>query len=438
MKLHRIYLARSATLLSFSVLLASGPVQAADFGGNCCADLEDRIAELESTVAHKGNRKVSLQVYGHINKAILFWDDGGEDNAYIVDNQNDQSNFGFTGDAAVSNDVTVGYSLLIRLQRNLSGEVSQDDDDTNLPNFLIWESNVFVESKTLGRVTLGQASRVSDGAPENDLSETASAGYAGVQDIGGGMALRRSGDGALIGIGWGDIYSHFNGDTANVIRYDSPSIAGFTFSASWGEDDIWDVGVSYGGDVGTFHIDASIAYTENSDENGAFGTPGEPDFSIVVGSIAVLHQPTGLNALIAAGQQSFDDPVVDADGATRSVSDASFVYTKLGWIATLNSLGHTAFFGEYGYFKDFVSAGADPVLVAELDGGGGAVRITGNKATVWGAGISQEINAANMQVYIGYRYHEADFDLVNAAGNSVATTGLEDFHTVIVGSHIDF
>lgn len=414
------------------------PAQSADFGGNCCADLEERIAELEATTARKGNRKVSLQVYGHINQAIMFWDDGGESNTYVVNNQNDQSNFGFTGEAEVTSDLTVGYSLLIRLQNSLSGEVSQDDDNTNLPGLLIWESNVYFDHKTLGRFTMGQASRVSDGAPENDLSETALAGYAGVQDIGGGMALRRA-DGTLISIGWGDIYSHFNGDTANLVRYDSPSIAGFTFSASWGEDDLWDVGVSYEGKLGNLQVAGAIAYTENSDENGAFGDPGEPDWSIVVGSLAVLHEPSGLNALIAAGEQSFDDAVVDADGAIRNVSDASFIYAKLGWIANFNSLGHTAFFGEYGYFKDFVSAGADAVLVGELDGSGGAaVRITGNEATVWGAGVVQKVEAADMDFYLGYRYHEAEFDLVNAAGASVATTGLEDFHTIIMGSNINF
>ncbi|MBN9281890.1 MAG: porin, partial [Hyphomicrobium denitrificans] len=39
-------------------------VQAADLGGDCCADLEQRIAELEATTATKGNRKVSLTISG--------------------------------------------------------------------------------------------------------------------------------------------------------------------------------------------------------------------------------------------------------------------------------------------------------------------------------------------------------------------------------------
>ena len=40
-----------------------------------------------------------------------------------------------------------------------------------------------------------------------------------------------------MGGAWGDC----NGLTQNVIRYDSPTFGGFSVSASWGEDDMWDV-----------------------------------------------------------------------------------------------------------------------------------------------------------------------------------------------------
>ena len=45
-----------------------GSVRAADLGGNCCADLEERIAELEATTARKGNRKMSLTITGQVNR----------------------------------------------------------------------------------------------------------------------------------------------------------------------------------------------------------------------------------------------------------------------------------------------------------------------------------------------------------------------------------
>ena len=45
------------------LLLSVGSAQAADLGGNCCADLEERVAELEATTVRKGNRRVTLTEY---------------------------------------------------------------------------------------------------------------------------------------------------------------------------------------------------------------------------------------------------------------------------------------------------------------------------------------------------------------------------------------
>jgi hypothetical protein len=50
--------------------------QAADLGGDCCADLEERVAELEATVARKGNRRVSLTISGQVSTAVMAWDAG--------------------------------------------------------------------------------------------------------------------------------------------------------------------------------------------------------------------------------------------------------------------------------------------------------------------------------------------------------------------------
>ena len=59
---HRALVATAATALigAFSHL----PVEAADLGGDCCADLEERVAELEATTVRKGNKKVKVELYG--------------------------------------------------------------------------------------------------------------------------------------------------------------------------------------------------------------------------------------------------------------------------------------------------------------------------------------------------------------------------------------
>ena len=54
--------------------MALTPAQAADLGGDCCADLEERVAELEATTVRKGNRKVSVKLSGQVNRSLLIWD----------------------------------------------------------------------------------------------------------------------------------------------------------------------------------------------------------------------------------------------------------------------------------------------------------------------------------------------------------------------------
>ena len=68
-------------------LAAVMPAHAADLNGGAYADLEERIAELEATTARKGNRKVTLEVSGVVNEALLAWDDGHESNVYVVTNE---------------------------------------------------------------------------------------------------------------------------------------------------------------------------------------------------------------------------------------------------------------------------------------------------------------------------------------------------------------
>src|ERR1700687_4949086 len=79
--------------------LAMPSAKAADLGGDCCADLEERVAELEATTARKGNKKVSVILYGKVNYATEYWDDGAERNSYTVNNYSESTRFGIKGTA---------------------------------------------------------------------------------------------------------------------------------------------------------------------------------------------------------------------------------------------------------------------------------------------------------------------------------------------------
>ena len=73
------------------------PASAAGLGGDCCADLDQRIADLEATVARKGRRgeKIELKITGVVSHAILYWDDGGRRDAYVVGSAQDGNSLAF-------------------------------------------------------------------------------------------------------------------------------------------------------------------------------------------------------------------------------------------------------------------------------------------------------------------------------------------------------
>jgi hypothetical protein len=108
--------------------LTFGRASAADLGDSCCADLEERIAELEATTARKGNRKVSLTISGWVNEAVFGWDDGTAHGVYQGTNSLEQSRFRFTGEAKINKDWSAGYLLEVGVQGNPSSQFSQSDD----------------------------------------------------------------------------------------------------------------------------------------------------------------------------------------------------------------------------------------------------------------------------------------------------------------------
>jgi len=111
--------------------LTSTSASAADLGGNCCADLEERVAELEATVARKGNRKVSLTISGWVAEQITWWDDGVESNAYVTGiGTTLSSHFKMTGEAQIRSGLSAGYVLHVEVN---SAEPLAIDQNTDGP-----------------------------------------------------------------------------------------------------------------------------------------------------------------------------------------------------------------------------------------------------------------------------------------------------------------
>lgn len=396
--------ALAAVLMGAS--MATSSAFAADLGGNCCTDLEERIAELESTVARKGNRKVSLTVSGWVSQSVLFWDDGTESNAYIVDNTNETTRFRFTGDAKIGQGWSAGYRIEIGVESAPSIAVNQNTDDGG--GIGVRHSFWWIKNDKFGQLSVGQM-----GASTTDIlfiehGEVNLAASRALDWVGGGFLLRSGG--GFTGGTWANLLPTLGLDTArsNLVKYTSPTLAGFNVAAAWGEDDFWDAAVNYSGDFNSIKVAFGVGYVMDTDRTLASGVH---DISQVKGSASVWHVPSGLYVSGAFVHEQRDLVV-----GTRP--DADWWLVSGGWRGRLNALGETTVYGEYSESND---------------GAVGAVAgVTASDMSMYGFGIVQRIDAAAMELYVAYRHFDGDFSV------GARRTNLDELDLVHTGARIKF
>ncbi len=346
---------RIALVAAAGVAFGGVAAKAADLGGDCCADLEERVAELEATTARKGNRKQSLTVYGQIARAMVWYDDEGARirNNFTVGGDDDASSrFGFRGSAKINADLSAGYRMEIQV-----------DDDTNVVQNR--HTMLYITSQQFGTIKLGR-------------TDTASAGIAEIA-LAGGISFNSDGCAEFPGTCNAPALDPGNRDVG--IHYVSPVFAGFAVSASFfhngGEgaanQDGYDVALRYAGEFGAIRVAAGVGYYQIQDDTNN----GLDEDTTVSGSASIMHVPSGVFLNAAYG--------VTEDGSANTDTTGWAVST--GIQTKLNSLGDTTF--EVGY------------ATSETDGADA-------NPYNFSASISQDIDAAAMNVYIEYLYNNND------------------------------
>ncbi len=435
-------------------------VQAADLGGDCCADLEERIADLEATTVRKGSRNVSLTVYGKVNQAVMFWDDGQEENAYVVTNDASRTRFGFKGKAKISDDWSAYFKIEIGIRTANSKRSNQFDPIGGEKGALDTRHAEWgLESKTWGKFGVGLQKNITKDITKANLAGTGDVGkYSDAEDYGGGFFLVAKGSPASPdGLQWRRLIARTGsapgeGDRIDSVTYYTPEWHGFKIGAAWGGDDAGAIGALYENKFGTIEVEAGIAYmqnTSNIDTADFHGCPSndptifgnDADCQGVGGSISILDTHSGLYANFGAGQMWDDNirfnPIFVGTGVDNTYK---FWAAETGIQQQWHPLGKTTIFGQYyKYWGGGITQEVEPNADDPINPFVNEASIFSSEVRYWGAGVMQKIDAAEMKLYGLYRNYDFDLTLIdNTTGVVAASNPLENFQVLMTGAVIYF
>ncbi|HEX2841593.1 porin [Hyphomicrobium sp.] len=422
--------------IASAVCICAGYAEAADLSGDCCADLDERIAELEATAARKGTRKVKLTMSGYVAQEITGWDDGGKSNVYLHGlGPTQATHIKFNGEATISPGWTAGYMMRIQnLDDNpfgRSGTAAITQDRSAFSQGLnVQMSYWYLQSKALGTVSVGrQAPAAKSAAMFTDQSGTQIIDNYTFLDGFPQFIIRSGGDLSPAALTWGQLafcYSQsvpLGGDcdglVMNAVRYDTPVIAGFSASASWGEDDDWQVAARYAGEFSGFKVLLGIGYSGSTDERLAVALPNliAKDSSYFQAGGYAEHLATGLFLHGAYGYEDNSGTLLAGDATPP---DGEHWYVKVGIRRKWTPLGATVVYGDYGQYIDQIgpSALALGVRSSEID--------------LFGGGVVQELDSASMSLWLKYRNQSANISGASGVGP------LDDFRALSTGALIRF
>jgi hypothetical protein len=463
---------RFALAAVFGLVVGVGSARAADLGGNCCADLEERVAELEATTVRKGNRKMSVTITGQVNKFVLWWDDGLQSKTYWgLENRNSSTRFSILGEAKVTANVKIGFEIMLDNQAGTSAQINQWDPNgkgngiitpLGAPSFAGNNDDSYfgsarrgifwVEDAKLGRVSVGRY-EMAGAITTIDLGGIGAGASPSFTLINGGFLLRGPA-GQYYAASWSNFVDPAATQSrANEVRYDSATFNGFILSGSVGDDGSnYGTMLRYANEAGGYRVAAGIGYEHygqvTAQANCVTGFVGgcagsnlgsgpenqsrpAPNVNAWGVGLSVLHVPTGLFAQGSYIAVDYDEnaPTTPGPGNSWWGQNLSGRIPADQWQLqggiTKNwfGFGNTALFGEIGRSEGWGGAGGPQSPTGHtftntvVPGATAVFGVTDSAVFMYGFGVTQNVDAAATEIYLDYRHFSADITCSSALAN---------------------
>ena len=380
----------SLILATSALLAAPDPTHASKSATECCAELENRVAELEATALRKGGQKHSLQIYGQINRAILFWDDSFNSRASIVDNTTSSSRLGLIGQSKIQGQLSAGYRIEIECISPASSQIYNPADVTHAEPLTevvaLRQAYWHLSDERFGTLSVGHQwaatgtlTLINLGSQMND----AALHYNNAFSIGLSVA-----GGIFSDLKWGQIAHNVDTLRGAYVRYDTIPVLGFVLSGSAG-DDVWDAALRYQADWQGFRFAGGIGYRDDAAYR----------LSELKAAASLLHDQTGLYVTLAGSSRN------DALSSISGRPPAYFHYAQAGVSKKWLRYGNTTAYGDFGVYKNF-NVGE----LLRIDAHTNQLVIWGTLAETevvrWGYGVEQAFDAAGLLLYAQAHHYD--------------------------------
>jgi predicted porin len=341
----------------------------------------------------KNSNGNSLELSGHVNRSMIYVDNGDSTTFTHVDNNASQTRFRVVAKGAVSEAIDV--DAVIEMDPNSEGNqggtqsgANSDADTGHTDGVGVRHARVGFSHKQFGKITLGHTSMATDGTLDSNKS---GAGLVtGPNALGAGSGINFWNDTTNVNSAFTPIGS-MQGTRTGTVKYDAPTFGGLSLVAAHGTAGAWDVAGYYGATFGGFSVSAAAGYANYS---------SLAEHKTYNGSLAVEHE-SGINARIAGASRDWD---------TTNRSDSGQWYVGLGYDAKFYEMGETSF------------------AVGYMNSNNGAANAHQNTEK-WEVGVNQKIDAVGTDLYLGVR---------NWSNDDGTATDYDDIFSVIAGARVAF
>lgn len=369
------------------------------------------IAITGALAAPTAAQAVSFQVSGHVNRLIMFADDGRASDVMQADGAASQSRVTISGSdnlgiGGMKAGVLMEWSVASNMSSNVTikgvnGNGAATDSAFNIRHSALWFTGNW------GKITLGHTSGAFDGVIYAG-DQSGSVFLAGIEaglDHGGAILIRDSAGNGTQG-NLASAFGIFDGGRYDLVRYDTPSFGPVSAGVAVGDNGRWDVAGRLSTSFAGHSVVGAIGYEDN-EQNSGQETWG--------GGIGVLFSQ-GTNIHFAYSERDISPAVAPA---------CLNVSTPAGGNAA-RCFGATDRTAETWYVKLGHRWGNNSVAVDYQETDDLARR--GDEATTWGIGFAHDIPGPNVQLYTGYR----NFDLDRP------NTSTEDVDIFNIGARVRF